>query len=117
MAIRIAAGEGTWEWAHVSVPCLPCPPPPARPCYAQHLEYLVYNCTIPCCTVAVYSATSSVFSKWRSPERATPWSSVDVSNPTFCLDRFSKKACNPHSAMEYGICWFTGTRAFQSLLL
>ena len=58
-----------------------------------------------------------VFCEWRSPERATPWSSVDVSNPTFCLDRFSKKACNPHSAMEYGICWFTGTRAFQSLLL
>ena len=24
---------------------------------------------------------------------------------------------NPHSAMEYGIRWFTGTREFQSVLL
>ena len=32
---------------------------------------------------------------------------------SFCLYRFSKKAWNPHSAMEYGICWITGTREFQ----
>ena len=31
MAIRIAGGEGTWEWAHVSVPCLPCHPPLPAP--------------------------------------------------------------------------------------
>ena len=90
-----------------SLSALSLPPP----VYAQHLVYLLYNCTISCCTVAVYSAMSSMCSKWRSPESASPWSSVDVSN------RFSKKAWNPHSAMEYGICWFTGTREFQSVLL
>ena len=32
MAIRIAGGDGGWEWVQASVPCLPCPaPPPPRP--------------------------------------------------------------------------------------
>ena len=28
MAIRIAGGDGRWEWVQALVPCLPCPPPP-----------------------------------------------------------------------------------------
>ena len=36
---------------------------------------------------------------------------------SFCLYHFSKEAWNPHSAMEYGIYWFTGTREFHSVLL
>ena len=35
---------------------LSCPPP----VYAQRLVYLVYDYTISCCTVAVYSAMSSL---------------------------------------------------------
>ena len=57
------------------------------PLYAQHLVYLVYlvcNCTIAYCTVAIYSAMSSMFSKWRS-ESASPWASVYVSNCTRVL--------------------------------
>ena len=36
---------------------------------------------------------------------------------TFCFYRFLKKAGNPHSAMEYGICWFTGTGELWLVLL
>ena len=35
---------------------------------------------------------------------------------SFFYSRFSQKAWNPHSAMGYGICWFTGSREFQSVL-
>ena len=44
----------------------------SSPLYVNHFVYIVYNCTIPCCTVAVYSAMSSMFSKWQSPESVTP---------------------------------------------
>ena len=52
---------------------MPTPPPP---CTHSTLCTFCTTRTIPCCTVAVWSAMSSMFSKWPSPESATPWSSV-----------------------------------------
>ena len=60
MAIRIAGGEGTWEFAHVSVPCLPCPPPLPAPvthstlstlCTTAPFPVVLWQCTqlrLPC---------------------------------------------------------------------
>ena len=129
MAIRIAGRDGRWEWVQALVPYLPCPAPPPPSLYAQHLVYPVYNCTISCCTVAVYSAMTSMFSKWRSPESAAPWASVDVSNCTRVQQTAKQWRRDLRPPQEWNmlqliakqlmqqmqqICWFTGTREFQS---